>query len=110
MELEYTQTTDNSAFTSELIRKMIIYKVLYKNYKFRKGELMGILVERRKHLRGQSLFESGLKWARSMFGQMVEDKQAIFVIPLEVTPRNNFVVPAKKIVFTEEEFFGTMRG
>ena len=45
---------------------------------------MGILVERRKDLRGQSLFGSGLKWARSMFGQMVGDKQAIFVIPQKV--------------------------
>jgi len=63
---------------------MIIYKVLYKNYNLKKGELMGILVERRKDLRGQSLFGSGLKWARSMFGQMVGDKQAIFVIPQKV--------------------------
>jgi hypothetical protein len=92
------------------IRKMIIYKVLYKNYKLRKGELMGILVKRRKNLRGQSLFESGLKWARSMFGQMVGDKQAIFVIPLEVTLRDNSVVPVEKMVFPGEEFFGTMRG
>ena len=89
---------------------MIIYKVLYKNYKLRKGELMGILVERRKNLRGQSSFESGLKWARSMFSQTVRDKQAIFVIPLEVTLRDNSVVPVEKIVFTEEEFFGAMRG
>ena len=92
------------------MRKMIIYKVLYKNYKLRKGELMGILVERRKNLRGQNLIESGLKWARSMFGQMVGDKQAIVVIPLEVTLRDNSVVPAEKMVFTGEEFFATMRG
>ena len=31
--------------------KMITYKVLYKNYKLRKGELMRVLVERRKNLR-----------------------------------------------------------
>jgi len=92
------------------MRKMIIYKVLYKNYKLRKGELMGILVERRKNLRGQNLIESGLKWARSMFGQMVGDKQAIVVIPLEVTLRDNSVVPVEKMVFTGEDFFGTMRG
>jgi hypothetical protein len=89
---------------------MITYKVLYKNYKLKKAEPMGILVERRKNLRGQSSFESGLKWARSMFGQMGRDKQAIFVIPHEVTLKDNTIVPVEKVVFTSEEFFGTMRG
>ena len=56
------------------------------------------------------ILESGLKWARSMFGQIVGDKQAIFVIPHEVTLRDNSVVPAEKMVFTGEEFFATMRG
>ncbi len=45
-----------------------------------------------------------------MFGQMVRDKQAIFVIPHEVTLKDNTIVPAEKMVFTREEFFGTMRG
>jgi hypothetical protein len=63
---------------------MITYKVFYKNYKLKKGQLMGILVERRKHLRGQSLLESGLKWAKSMFGREVRDKHAIFVVPHEL--------------------------
>ena len=101
---------DNSALVGDLIRKMIIYKVLYKNYKLRNGELMGILIERRKNLRGRSLFESGLKWARSMFGQLVGDQQAIFVIPIEVTLSDRSVVPVEKIVFTGEEFFRTMTG
>jgi len=92
------------------IRKMIVYKVIYKNYKLKKGELMGILVERRKDLRGQSLFESGLKWGKSMFGQMVRDKQAIFVIPHEVTVKDNTIVPVEKMVSTKEEFFETKRG
>ncbi len=64
---------------------MITYKVLYRNYKLKKAELMGILVERRKDLRGISLFESGLKWAKSMFGQTVRDKQAILVVPQELS-------------------------
>ena len=64
--------------------KMIRYKVLYKNFKLKKGELMGVLVERRKNLRGQSLLESGLKWAKSMFGQEVRDAHAIFVVPHEL--------------------------
>ena len=63
---------------------MITYKVLYKNFKLKKGELMGVLVERRKNLRGQSLFESGLKWAKSMFGQEVRDAHAVFVVPHEL--------------------------
>jgi hypothetical protein len=64
--------------------KMIIYKVLYKNFVLKKGDLMGVLVERRKDLRGKSLLESGLKWAKSMFGQTVENKHAIFVVPHEL--------------------------
>ena len=64
--------------------KGIIYKALYKNYKLKKGELMGILVERRKDLRGKSLLESGLSWAKSMFGRMVKNKHWIFVVPHEL--------------------------
>jgi hypothetical protein len=63
---------------------MITYKVLYKNFKLKKGDLMGILVERRKDLRGKSLLESGLSWAKSMFGQTVKNKHAIFVVPHEL--------------------------
>ena len=64
--------------------KTITYKVLYKNYKLKKGQLMGVLVERRKNLRGKSLLESGLEWAKSMFGQEVRDEHAIFVVPHEL--------------------------
>jgi len=60
------------------------YKVLYKNHKLKKGELMGVLVERRKDLRGKSRLESGLKWAKSMFGQTVKNEHAIFVVPDEL--------------------------
>jgi hypothetical protein len=63
---------------------MITYKVLYKNYKLKKGELMGVLVERRKDLRGKSLLESGLRWAKSMFGRTVKNKHWIFVVPHEL--------------------------
>ncbi len=65
--------------------KMITYKVLHRNYKLKKAELMGILVERRKDLRGISLFESGLKWAKSMFGQTVRDTHAILVVPQQLS-------------------------
>ena len=66
-----------------MTNRVITYKVLYKNYKLKKGEVMGVLVVRKKNLRGQSLFESGLKWAKSMFGQEVNDEHAIFVVPHE---------------------------
>jgi hypothetical protein len=67
--------------------KKITYKVLYKNHRLKKGELMGILVERRKDLRGKSRLESGLKWAKSMFGQTVKNKHMIFVVPDELKPK-----------------------
>ena len=68
---------------------MITYKVLYKNFKLKKGDLMGILVERRKDSRGKSLLESGLRWAKSMFGQTVENKHAIFVVPHELNVKKD---------------------
>ena len=60
---------------------MIIYKVFYKNYEFKRGELMGTLTERRKNLRGKTEVESGLRWAKLWFGNMVKDKNSIFVVP-----------------------------
>jgi len=62
---------------------MIIYKVFRKNYQLKQAELVGILIERRKDLRGKTRVESGLKWAKLVFGQIGRDKQAIFVIPDE---------------------------
>jgi hypothetical protein len=89
---------------------MIIYKVMFKNYELKQGEPVGVLVERRKDLRGKSRVESGLKWAKLVFGRMVEDKQAIFVIPREVNLKDNTIMSVEKVVFTEEEFFGMMSG
>lgn len=63
---------------------MLVYKVYYKNYKLKKGELLGILIERRKDLRGQNQIESGLKWAKLVFGRLVEDKKQLFVVPKEL--------------------------
>ena len=88
---------------------MIIYKVFCKNYELKQGELMGALVERRKGLRGKTRVESGLRWARLVFGQMGRDKQAIFVVPYEVNLKENIIMPVEKMVFTKEEFFGMMR-
>jgi len=82
---------------------MIIYKVFYKNYEFKTGELMAALTERRKGLRGRSQLESGIRWAKSMFGQMVRDKNAIFVVPDELIWKEDSIAPAEKLLFTKEQ-------
>jgi hypothetical protein len=63
---------------------MIAYKVFYKNYKLRRAELIGRLLERRKDLRGKNRVESGLEWAKRVLGPMVKDQHAIFVVPDEI--------------------------
>ncbi len=82
---------------------MIIYKVFYKDYELKKGELIATLTERRRGLRGGSQLESGIKWAKSMFGQMVEDKNAIFVVPDKLIWKEDSIVPAEKLLFTKEQ-------
>jgi hypothetical protein len=89
---------------------MIIYKVLCKNYDLKQDQLMGALAERRKDLRGKSRVESGSKWAKLVFGQMVRDKQAMFVIPYEVNLKDNTITPVEKMVFSKEETFWMLRG
>lgn len=66
-----------------------MYKVFYKNYGLKKGELIGAMTERRKDLRGMKELESGLRWAKLTFGPIVKDKKAIFVIPSELKLRSN---------------------
>ena len=63
---------------------MIVYKVLYKDCYRKKIVLLGTLVEKRKGLRGLSHLESGLKWAKSVFGNQVQDIKRIIVVPKEV--------------------------
>ena len=63
---------------------MVVYKVFYKNYELKKRELIGSMIERRKDLRGKCQIESGLRWAKLKFGQMVKDKNSIFVVPNEL--------------------------
>jgi hypothetical protein len=82
---------------------MIIYKVFYKNYGLKKGELMATLAERRKGSRGKSQLESGIRWAKSMFGQMVRDKNAIFVVPDKLIWKEDSTVPTEKLSFTQEQ-------
>jgi hypothetical protein len=84
---------------------MVVYKVFYKNYEFRKGELLGALIERRKDMRGMKQFESGLKWAKLTFGHMVQDKKAIFVVPSELKLEDNPKRYMEKGIFTMEELW-----
>jgi len=81
---------------------VIVYKVLCKNYELKQGQLMGALAERRRDLRGKSRVESGLKWAKLVFGQMVRDRQAIFVIPHELNLEENTITPVEKMEFNKE--------
>ena len=85
---------------------MLVYKVFYKNFEFKKGEFMGLLIERRKTLRGRTQVESGLKWARSAFGRMVKDERTIFVVPNELKLGIKTKWLIDKGVFTKEEILG----
>jgi hypothetical protein len=62
---------------------MIIYKVFCKDDELQKDDLIGVLTERRRDLRGKTHFESGLRWARSFFTDLIKDRQAIYVVPKE---------------------------
>jgi hypothetical protein len=63
---------------------MIVYKVYYKDCYRKKNVLLGVLIERRKDLRGRNPLESGLKWAKFAFGDKVKDIKRIIVVPKEV--------------------------
>ncbi len=66
---------------------MIVYKVFCKDDELKNDNLIGVLAERRKDLRGKTQFESGLKWARFFFTGLVRDRQTIFVVPNEFEVR-----------------------
>jgi len=83
---------------------MTVYVVFCKDYEHRKGELMGMLVERRNDMRGQTQWESGLKWARLAFGHLVKDKKDIFVFPKEMEINDDKGLLVEKGIFSKEEF------
>lgn len=66
---------------------MIVYKVFCKDGGLKTDDLIGVLAERRKDLRGETQFESGLRWAKSFFTDLIKDRQAIFVIPNDLEAR-----------------------
>jgi len=82
---------------------MLVYKVFHKNFELKKGEFIGMLIERRKDLRGKTKIESGLRWAKLAFRQKVNDDQAIFVVPyeLKLDIKTQWII--KKGIFTKEE-------
>ena len=89
---------------------MIVYVVFCKDFKHKKGELMGMLIERRNDMRGQTQWESGLKWARRAFGHLVKDKKDIFVFPKEMEMNiDDEKLLVEKGVFTKEEFLEVQR-
>ena len=92
-----------------MIEKMLVYKVFYKNFELKKGEFMGILIERRKDLRGRTQVESGMRWARLAFGRMVKDERTIFVVPNELKLGNDTKWLIEKGVFTKEELLGMVK-
>jgi hypothetical protein len=71
---------------------MTDYKVFCKNYGLKRGDLIGILKERRKDLRGKGVLEAGLKWAIGVFGYMVKDKHAIFIAPDKSHLKNQIIM------------------
>ncbi len=86
--------------------EMLIYKVFYKNFQLKKGEFMGILVERRNNTRGMSFAESGLRWAKLTFGRLEKNEKSIFVVPNEMNLSNDATWLADKWMFTKEELLG----
>jgi uncharacterized protein YqgQ len=83
---------------------MVVYVVFCKDFEHRKGELMGMLVERRNDMRGQTQWESGLKWARLAFGHLVKDKKDIFIFPKEMEINDDKGLLVEKGIFSKEEF------
>jgi hypothetical protein len=73
---------------------MIVYVVFCKDYEHKKGELLGMLVERRTDTRGQTAF-----------GHLVKDKKDIFVFPKEMEMNcDDERLLVEKGIFTKEEF------
>jgi uncharacterized protein YqgQ len=83
---------------------MTVYVVFCKDYEHRKGELLGMLVERRTDMRGQTQWESGLEWARQAFGHLVKDRKDIFVFPKEMEINDDKGLLVEKGIFSKEEF------
>ena len=85
---------------------MVVYKVFYKNFKLKKGEFVGMLIERRKDMRGETQLESAMRWAKLAFGRMVKDEKTIFVVPKELKLGIKTKSIIEKGIFAKEEILG----
>ena len=85
---------------------MVVYKVFYKHFELKKGEFVGLLIERRKDLRGKTQLESGTRWAKVAFVRMVKDEKTIFVVPHELKLGIHTKSIIEKGIFTKEEILG----
>ena len=85
---------------------MVVYKVFCKNFELKKGEFVGMLIERRKDMRGETQIESAMRWAKLAFGRMVKDEKTIFVVPKELKLGINTKSIIEKGIFTKEEILG----
>ncbi len=94
---------------NEVSDRMIIYKVFLKDYMLKRGELVGMLIERRRDLRGMTQLQSGTKWANVTFGRMTKDKKSMFIVPSELKLRSDTRWLMEKGIFTKEELFGISR-
>jgi len=85
---------------------MVVYKVFYKDFERKRGEFVGMLIERRKDLRGKTQLESGMRWAKRVFGRMVKEEKTVFVVPNELKLGIDTKSIIEKGVFTKEELLG----
>ena len=85
---------------------MVVYKVFYKNFELKKGEFVGMLIERREDMRGNTQIQSAMRWAKLAFGRMVKDEKTIFVVPTELKLGIKTKSIIEKGIFTKDEILG----
>jgi Flp pilus assembly pilin Flp len=69
----------------------MIYKVYLKNYLKGTASFIGTLPERRRAAREIPLIISALKWSRLIFGGLVKDSKALFIISVDNGEKNRGV-------------------
>jgi hypothetical protein len=85
---------------------MVIYKVFHKNFQVKKSEFVGLLIERRKFMRGETQIESAMRWAKLAFGRILKNEKTIFVVPKELKVEINTESIIEKGIFTKQEILG----
>ena len=59
-------------------------------------------------MRGQTQWDSGVKWARLAFGHLVKDKKDIFVFPKKMEINDDKVLLVEKGILGKEEYLKIM--